>query len=47
MVRSRLLARLDQPGVREVVASSEAAVLNGELTADQAATAIIAAADGL
>jgi LAO/AO transport system kinase len=46
MVRSRLLARLDQADVREVVAASEAAVLNGELTADQAATAIVAAAGG-
>jgi LAO/AO transport system kinase len=41
LVRSRLLARLEQPGVREIVARSEAAVLSGELTADQAAAAIV------
>ena len=46
MVRSRLLARLEQPGVRDVVARSEAAVLTGELTADQAATAIVTAVNG-
>ena len=46
MVRSRLLARLDQADVRDVVAASEAAVLNGDLTADQAATAIVAAVNG-
>jgi LAO/AO transport system kinase len=45
LVRSRLLARLDRPGVREVVSAAEAAVLTGELTADQAATAVIDAVD--
>jgi LAO/AO transport system kinase len=45
IVRSRLLARLDRPEVRAIVAGSEAAVLAGELTADQAATRIVAALD--
>ncbi len=46
MVRSRLLGRLDRPSVRAVVERSEAAVLAGELTPDQAAAAIVAAVDG-
>ncbi len=46
MVAARLLGRLDQPSVRPVVERSEAAVLAGELTPDQAAAAIVAAVDG-
>jgi LAO/AO transport system kinase len=45
MVRSRLLARLDPPDVHEVVVAAEAAVQAGEMTADQAATVILAALD--
>ena len=45
MVRERLLSRLGRPGVREVVLTSEAAVLAGELTADQAAAMIVDALD--
>ena len=41
MVRDRLLARLDEPRVHEVVTAAEAGVLAGELTPDQAATRII------
>jgi LAO/AO transport system kinase len=41
MVRDRLLDRLRAPGVREVVADAEQAVLDGRLTPDQAATTII------
>ncbi len=43
MVRDRLLARLDEPAVHEVVGASEQAVLRGELTPDQAATRILEA----
>ena len=39
----RLLSRLAEPGVRDVVGAAEAAVLAGELTPDQAATRILAA----
>ncbi len=46
MVRERLLGRLETPAVRAVVERSEAAVLAGSLTADDAASAIIAALDG-
>jgi LAO/AO transport system kinase len=45
MVRDRLLSRLDADAVRKVAAEAEAAVLAGELTPDQAATRIVAAAD--
>jgi LAO/AO transport system kinase len=45
MVRDRMLARLDEPGVREQVAGAEAAVLAGEITPDQAASRIIAAVE--
>jgi LAO/AO transport system kinase len=45
MVRDRLLDRLAAPGVRAAVKAAEAAVLAGEITADQAATQIIAAVD--
>jgi LAO/AO transport system kinase len=45
MVRARLLGRLDQPEVHQVVRDSEAAVLDGQLTAEQAADAIVAAVD--
>jgi len=41
MVRDRLLARLDDAGVRAVARHVEAAVLADEMTPDQAATAII------
>ena len=46
MVRDRLLARLDEPTVREVTASAEQAVLAGRSTPDQAASRILAALDG-
>jgi LAO/AO transport system kinase len=46
MVRDRLLAHLDTPDVREVVAGAEAAVLAGELTPEQAASRILAAVAG-
>jgi LAO/AO transport system kinase len=45
MVRDRLLARLDNPGVRDVVIAAEAAVLDGSATPDQAATRILTALD--
>jgi LAO/AO transport system kinase len=45
MVRDRLLARLDGPGVRDVVAAAERAVVAGDLTPDQAATRILDAVD--
>lgn len=45
MVRDRLLARLDEPAVREVVRRAEAEVLAGGLTPDQAATRIVDAVD--
>lgn len=45
LVRDRLLARLDAPGLRDAVATTEAAVRSGELTPDQAATRILAALD--
>jgi LAO/AO transport system kinase len=45
LVRDRLLARLDAPGVREAVASAEAAVRAEELTPDQAASRILATLD--
>ena len=43
LVRDRLLGRLDEPEVRTVVREAEAAVRAGELTADEAATRIVAA----
>ncbi len=46
MVRDRLLARLDAPGVREVAASTETAVLSGRMTPGQAVQRILAALDG-
>jgi len=46
LVRDRLLARLEQPGVRESVRAAEAAVRAGDLTPDQAATRILTALDG-
>jgi LAO/AO transport system kinase len=46
LVRDRLLARLDEPGVREAVRAAEAAVRDDRLTPDQAATQILAALDG-
>jgi LAO/AO transport system kinase len=46
MVRDRLLARLDTPGVREVAATTETAVLSGQMTPDQAAQRILGALDG-
>ena len=45
MVRDRLLDRLGTTGVREVVMAAEAAVLAGEITAEQAASQILAALD--
>ncbi|MEO9138123.1 MAG: methylmalonyl Co-A mutase-associated GTPase MeaB [Jatrophihabitans sp.] len=45
MVRDRLLARLDAPGVREAVRKAENAVRGEELTPDQAARQILAALD--
>jgi len=45
MVRDRLLARLEAPGVREAVRAAEDAVRGGEATADQAATRILTALD--
>jgi LAO/AO transport system kinase len=41
MVRDRLLSRLDEPGVRATVARAEAAVLDGTMTPDQAASEIV------
>lgn len=46
LVRDRLLARLDVPGVREAVRTAEAEVRAERLTPDQAATWILAALDG-
>jgi LAO/AO transport system kinase len=45
MVRDRLLDRLREPGVRDIVDDAERAVLAGELTPDQAATSILNAID--
>ena len=45
MVRDRLLARLETPGVREAVRAAEDAVRAGERTPDQAAGAILAQLD--
>jgi LAO/AO transport system kinase len=45
LVRDRLLARLDAPGVRGAVQAAEAAVRNEQRTPDQAATDILAALD--
>ncbi|PZS13252.1 MAG: methylmalonyl Co-A mutase-associated GTPase MeaB [Pseudonocardiales bacterium] len=45
MVRDRLLDRLSAPGVRAAVQAAEAAVLAGEITADQAATRILGRVD--
>ncbi|HEU5008136.1 MAG TPA: methylmalonyl Co-A mutase-associated GTPase MeaB [Jatrophihabitantaceae bacterium] len=41
LVRDRLLARLEGPGVHDAVVAAEAAVRAGELTPDQAATKIL------
>ncbi len=46
LVRDRLLARLDTPGVREAVRAAEAAVREERLTPDQAANQILATLDG-
>jgi LAO/AO transport system kinase len=46
LVRDRLLARLDSPGVREAVRAAEAAVREERLTPDQAANQILATLDG-
>jgi LAO/AO transport system kinase len=43
IVRDRLLAQLETPAARTVVAAAEDAVLAGELTAEQAASQILAA----
>ena len=45
LVRDRLLARLDRPGVREAVRRAEDRVRAEQLTPDQAATQILAALD--
>ena len=45
MVRERLLSRLREPSVREVVDTAEAAVLAGEITPDRAAETILSALD--
>jgi GTPase len=45
LVRDRLLARLEAPGVREAVRDAEEAVRAAELTPDQAATRILTALD--
>ena len=45
MVRDRMLDRLTAPGVRDAVKEAETAVLAEEITADQAATRILAAVD--
>lgn len=45
MVRDRLLARLDEPGVRAAAAAAERAVLDATMTPDQAATEIIEAVE--
>ncbi len=41
MVRDRLLSRLDEPATRTAVKRAEAAVLDGTMTPDQAATEIV------
>jgi LAO/AO transport system kinase len=41
MVRDRVLSRLDEPQTRSVVKQAEAAVLEGTMTPDQAATQIL------
>jgi LAO/AO transport system kinase len=46
LVRDRLLARLDQPAAREVVAAAEADVRTEKVTPDQAATRILRSLDG-
>jgi len=46
LVRDRLLARLNGPGLREVVAEVERSVREDEMTPDQAATRILGALDG-
>jgi GTPase len=45
LVRDRLLARLDTPGVRELVRAAEAAVRDERLTPDQAANQILGTLD--
>jgi LAO/AO transport system kinase len=45
LVRDRLLARLDAPGVREAVRAAEAAVRDERLTPDQAAEQILGTLD--
>jgi LAO/AO transport system kinase len=45
LVRDRLLARLDEPGVRDAVRAAEDAVRAEQLTPDQAAGEILAAFD--
>jgi LAO/AO transport system kinase len=45
MVHDRLLDRLRTPGVRDIVADAEQAVLAGAMTPDQAATTILNALD--
>jgi LAO/AO transport system kinase len=45
LVRERLLARLEAPGVRDAVAAAEVAVREERLTPDQAAAEILAAVD--
>jgi LAO/AO transport system kinase len=45
LVRDRLLARLDAPGVREAVRAAEAAVRDERLTPDQAANQILGTLD--
>jgi LAO/AO transport system kinase len=45
IVRARFLARLESPGVRDIVARTEAAVLAGDMTPEQAAGEIISATD--
>jgi LAO/AO transport system kinase len=42
MVRDRMLARLDAPGIREFILRAEAAVRAGEVTPEQAAERILA-----
>ncbi|HSY15820.1 MAG TPA: methylmalonyl Co-A mutase-associated GTPase MeaB [Jatrophihabitantaceae bacterium] len=42
LVRDRLLSRLEEPAVRDAVANAEAAVLAGEITAEQGAQQILA-----
>jgi LAO/AO transport system kinase len=45
LVRDRLLARLDAPGVRDAVRAAEDDVRAERLTPDQAATRILSALD--